>query len=337
MFLTTANEAEEVQYVVAYDLLDGRKLWQTEIHRGKFSRRHEKNSHASPTLAGDGEKVYALFHHGDGLYVSAVNLDGSLAWQTKAGDYQVRHGAGASPAIHDSLVIVAGESKHDPFLAGLHRGTGDVVWKKTLRAEGWSFASPVVANVAGRSQLLLASKHTVGSYDPNNGQLIWQCRWPAVRVANSVVCNLDRVFACSTRYDPSILCVRADGTGDVSDTHVLWQGSRGASYVPSPILNEKLLYIVSDDGVFTAFESETGHQVYRQRLSGKFSASPLVAGDCIYMSNERGVTYVVKTGRTFELIAQNDLGEPIFASPVVCNGRLLLRTERSLYCIGPDE
>jgi hypothetical protein len=131
-----------------------------------------------------------------------------------------------------------------------------------------------------------------------------------------------------------LLAIRGDGTGDVSKSHVAWRTGKGVTYVPSPLYHDGHLYVVNDGGIATCFEAATGNQVWQERLDGNFSASPVLVGDLLHVTNEAGRTFVLKMGSHFEVVAQNDLGDGGFASPAVCRGRIFLRTEHSLYCIG---
>jgi len=142
------------------------------------------------------------------------------------------------------------------------------------------------------------------------------------------------VFATGGFPEKEVLAVRADGSGDVTRTHVAWRSRKGVAYVPSPLHHAGRLYIVSDNGVATCFDARTGREVWSERLGGAFTSSPVLVGELVYVTNEAGRTYVLKAGPKFEQVAANDLGEGVLSTPAVVGGRIYLRTAGGLYCIG---
>jgi outer membrane protein assembly factor BamB len=197
-----------------------------------------------------------------------------------------------------------------------------------------SYATPIVATFNGRAQLLLTGMGEVRSYDPDSGRLLWSCTGPAEVTACTPAFSDSLVFATGGYPEKEILTIRADGKGDVSKSHVAWRTHKGVSYVPSPIYHDGQLYVISDNGIVTCFEARTGKQVWQNRLQGDFSASPVLAGDLLYCTNEAGKTFVVKIGREFDIVETNDLADGGFATPTVCGGQIFLRTNHFLYCLG---
>jgi outer membrane protein assembly factor BamB len=332
IFLVTADEQAEVQSLLAFDRASGKPLWSKEIHRGKFMHRHNKNSHASCTPACDGERLFTVFMVADGIWVTAADLAGNILWQKKAGDFASKHGYGASPILYKSLVIVPGDHTDGAFLAALHRKTGEIVWRISRPNEA-SFSSPALAQIAGRAQLLLAGNAMTVAYDPETGRERWRAKGPADTTAATMTAIGDLAFSTGGYPQKEILCIRANGEGDVSDSHVVWRTHKNASYVPSPLAHEGRLYIVDDGGVATSYEADTGKIVWQQRLGGKFSASPILAGNHIYIPSETGTTYVFEAADKFKLVAENKLGDAGFASPSICGKEIYLRTGDALYAI----
>ncbi len=338
IYLTTADEDAETQLIVCYDRATGDQLWETVAHEGDLPKMHRKNSHASATPAGDGERVLAVFIHGDALHVTAVSQDGEILWQEEAGPFGSEHGYGSSPVLYKSLVIVCGDNMDGSYLAALDRQSGEVVWRTPRERPGWhgSYGTPAVFTLAGRPQLLLTGHGKVSSYDPDSGELIWSCDGPAEVTACTVAATDELVFASGGYPEKELLAIRPDGKGDVTQTHVAWRKRKGVCYVPSPLVVDGHLYVVSDNGIATCFAAETGQQVWRKRLGGAFSASPVLAGGKLYIPNEAGKVFVLEAGSDYRLIAQNDLADGGFATPVICAGRIYLRTNRSLYCIAEE-
>ena len=333
IFLASADEEAEIQSLLCYDRNSGRKLWQVEIHRGGFMHRHGKNSHASATPACDGQLVFIAFMVKDAIWLTAVDFEGEIAWQTESGTFTSKHGYGASPLLYKSLVIVVGDNGRTGFLAAVHRQTGKVAWR-IRRENRASFASPIVAHVAGRDQLLITGPNRVTSYDPNSGKRIWYCDGPTTVAAATIVADDELVFATAGYPRKVFMAIRADGSGDVTDTHVVWKNKKGAAYAPSPLLSDGLLYVLNDGGRLTCVEADSGEIIYKEQLDGGFSSSPVLVGQEIYAVNEDGVTYVFQAGRKFKLLATNDLADGGFATPAICAGRIYLRTLHHLYCIG---
>jgi outer membrane protein assembly factor BamB len=166
--------------------------------------------------------------------------------------------------------------------------------------------------------------------------LIWSCAGPAEVTGCTVACSDKLVFATGGYPEKEILAIRADGAGDVTKSHVVWRSSKGVAYVPSPLYHAGYLYVVADGAVVTCFKAATGEPVWQERLQGAFTSSPVLAGDLLYVTNEDGKTFVLKTGPKFRGIATNSLKEGVLATPAVSCGRLFLRTSDHLYCIGRD-
>lgn len=335
IFLPTADEAAETQFVLCFDRRGGKKLWQTEIHRGGFMPKHSKNSFASPTPACDGERVFMPFVAGDGFWLVSLDLNGKLVWKKRLGDFHSKHGYGASPVFYKSLVIVVADHVQGSFITALHRRTGDVAWR-TNRDDYrlGTYASPSVGRVAGREQLFIQGPFKVFSYDPVNGKLLWTCDGPSESTCSNISFDDERVYACAGFPKRNFLCIRANGSGDVTKTHMVWRRDGNCGYVPSLLLADGLLYMTVDEGKLVCFEAKTGKVVWEEKVRGKFSASPVLAGGHIYLPNEAGVTFVFKAGRQVELVAENDLADGGFATPVILGGRIYLRTLHQLYCIG---
>ena len=335
MFLPTADDEAEVQYIVCYERAGGKQLWRTEVHRGGFMHSHGKGSHASSTPACDGRHVFMPFMVQDAVWLTALGLDGKIAWQKKLGAFKSIHGFAPSPLVYKSLVIVTADSPEEAFIAAVHRGTGELVWKiERPEYKLGSYASPTVGHVAGRDQLLLHGPNKVYSYDPATGDLLWTCDGPSELTSNTMNLGRQLVYAAGGFPKKSLLCIRADGTGDVTDTHVVWSTKGKTAYVTSMLLVDELLYMVEDRGEATCFEAATGKIVWQDELEGNFSSSPVLAGGHVYIANEAGVVHVFKAGRKFEAVAQNDLADGGFATPVICGGRIYLRSLHYLYCLG---
>lgn len=342
IYLTAADDRAEVQSVLCYDRKSGEQLWKTDVHQGGFPRSsnvHQENSHASGTVACDGRRLFVAFLNGGAVHASALDLDGEIVWQEKVGPFDPKWGYAASPVLYKSLVIVAGDNPGSGWIAALNRETGKVHWRKR-RPNKSSYSSAAVAQVAGKDQVLLCGAYRVVSLDPGTGEELWSVKGTTETTCGTMVWQDDLVFASGGYPDSETLCVRADGSGEV-----LWRNNKRA-YVPSLLVHDGYLYLV-DEGRAYCWEAKTGELAWQARLeSGDYRASPILAGGNIYVTNQRGTTYVFKAGpQSFEKVAENRLGDEAYASPAVHRGQLFLRVahdtadgrEEMLYCIGSSK
>ncbi len=344
LYSPTIDPAKGSLSILCLDHATGRMAWQTEIHRGATLPAQPRIAHASTTPACDGVHVYMACPIDGLLWVTAIDLHGKIAWQREAGPYFSRWGYSSSPAIYKSLVIVAADNKGArinrlvgaSYLAAMHRQTGEIVWR-IHRPEADSFGTPVVARVAGRDQLLLAGRDSVCSYDPQTGEPLWTCRWSADRVENSVAFDDQHVYASARQPNSELLCIRADGTGDVTNTHVVWRSNKSASEIPSPVVYEGRLYSTTDEGVLSCLDTTNGQPLWKRRLGGAISSSPVIAGQHLYCCNEDGTIFVIRLGARGELVSEIPLGEAVLTSPIFSHNRLYLRTLAGIHCVTSSE
>ncbi|WP_254507718.1 outer membrane protein assembly factor BamB family protein [Anatilimnocola floriformis] len=337
--LATADDANQTQSLLARKRTTGELVWQTEIHRGGFQKdSHRNNSRASATPAFDGQHYFTVFINHGGLWVSAVDEKGKIAWQTRAGDFDSIYGFGMAPCLWGPLVFVCGDNdRPGAFLAALHRQTGEIVWR-VKRPHIDTYGTPIVVNLAGRDQLLLGGGGYMMSYDPATGKILWKCKGPTEETtSNTAAFFKDTVYVTGGYPKPYIaMGIRADGTGDVDDTHVLWTNKRAMSYVPSPLYHEGLLYVLNDDGIITCLDAETGKPAFSQRLGGDYSASPLLLGDRIVLCSEQGLIITIATGKKFKKLSELDLEieNGMWATPAVSADGVYVRTLKQLVKFG---
>lgn len=339
IFLTSADEDAKKQVLLCYDRQSGKQLWEEVVHKGGFYKLHPKNSYASASPASDGKLVYVAFVNADAVWASAYDFEGNQVWQKEVGPFESEHGYGPSPLLYKSAIIVSGESSGPCWLAALNREDGELIWRTPRESPGWhsNYASALVANVAERDQLLVPGLGVTSSLDPVNGKALWRVDGPSEVAANTIAVGDGLVFASGGYPEKNLLAIRADGNGDVTDSHIAWTVTRGVTYVPTPLYHDGLLYVVNDDGIASCYEAASGDKQWQKRLDGDFTSSPILAGDKIYATNEKGLTYVLQTGRDYKLLAKNDLGSGGFASPVICGGCIYLRTADSLVCVADSD
>jgi outer membrane protein assembly factor BamB len=320
---------------ICLDAHSGRPVWEKEVFREVTCspRIHAKNSHASPTPLVSGQRLYVHFGH-EGT--ACLDLSGEVLWRNDQLRYPPVHGNGGSPVLVDDRLIFSCDGGSDPFVAALDAADGQLRWKQprdTAAVKKFSFSTPLVIEVQGKRQVISPGSDLVAAYEPLTGREIWRAGYQGYSVIPRPVYTHGLVFL-ATGYDaPSVIAVRPNGTGDVSETHRVWTVTRGAPHTPSLLVVGDELYMVSDRGIASCLDARTGEVHWQERLDGGFSASPLYADGRIYVQNEDGVGYVLAPGKSFRLLARNDLQERTLASYAVAEGALFIRTAGHLYRI----
>jgi outer membrane protein assembly factor BamB len=219
----------------------------------------------------------------------------------------------------------------DSYLTALDLATGQPAWKTERRGLLRSWSSPVMIAAAGRRELLVNAQDDLRAYDPATGDERWRATGMAGWVTPTPVFGHGLIFAQSGRDGP-VMALKPGGSGDVTATHIAWQ-KPGGPYVCSAVLYEDHLYVHNEQGVLSCVVARTGELAYRQRLEGKFWASSVAGDGKVFITNEEGMTYVIRAGRTYDRLATNDLKDYTLASPALSGGQLFIRTEKHLWCI----
>lgn len=339
VYLATSDEVRGSQSVLCFDRAEGTLKWHTEVHTQGAMRKNERSTGASSTLASDGEQLYINFPNGDGLYTTALSTQGKILWQTKISDYVIHQGYGSSPALYQSLVIVSADNKGGGKLAALDRATGEVVWQHD-RPKLPNYPSPIILHAAGRDQLIMTGCNLISSFDPLTGEILWQVAGATEECVTSTVTDGNLVYSTGGYPRNHMSAVRADGSGEI-----VWEnGTR--IYVPSMLVHDGYLYGILDTGVAACWKSDTGEEIWKDRLEGNFSSSPILVGNTIYVTNESGTTFLFQASpQGFELLAKNQLGEDVFATPAICGGHIYQRVaeydgerrQEWLYCLADKE
>ena len=340
VFLATAEHDSETQSVLCFSRQTGKQVWQTIVHRGGFEKKgNSKASHASSTMACDGQRLFVNFLHDGAIYTTALNRDGNQLWQTKVTDYILHQGFGSSPAVFGPLVLVSADNKGTGVIAGLDRATGKIVWTQD-RPKFPNYASPIILKVAGREQLLMTGCDLVAGFEPLTGKKLWEIKGSTTECVTSTVTDGELIFTSGGYPRNHVSAVKGDGSGKV-----VWENTSRV-YVPSMLAREGYLYAVMDAGMAVCWKCDNGKEMWKARIDGTFSASPVLVGDHLFATNEAGRTYVFRaTPEKFGLIAQNDLPGEVLATPTICGSRIYMRVavqsqgkrQEMLYCIGKAE
>ncbi len=346
VWMTTATEDGLEMFAVCVDLQTGKIL-----HNVKVFENHEEdiqasgalNSFASPTPVIEPGRLYVHF----GTYGTAC-LDtpsGKTLWQRR--DLHCDHsvGPGSSAFVCDDRLILHYDGIDVQYLAALNKATGKTIWR-TDRSTDFgdvdgelrkAFCTPIVIRAGGRRQLISPGAKAAMAYDPTTGEELWKVRYGGWSNTSRPVFGHGLVLINTGYPRATLWAVRSDGHGDVTDTHVAWKLERNVSAKPSPLLIEDLLFMVDDSGIASCIEATTGESVWRKRIGGKYSASPIYADGRIYCFSHEPKTTVIQPGREFTLLAENELDEGFMASPAVAGKALILRTKTHLYRIEQRE
>lgn len=323
--------------VVCIDRDSGKILWERVAYEGPvYDSRHKKASFASSTPATDGKYVFAFFGS-EGLY--AYDFAGKLLWKQampKIGTASV--GYGVSPILYNNLVIMlCDDSGGNSFIAAYDKKTGKEAWRVARKVDiTWS--SPVLVHTKSRPELVTAAAEAIIAYDPATGKELWRHKGLESNAVPTPVVGGDLIVLTSGYPVKIALAIKAGGSGDITGTsHVAWTYNKGTAYVPSPILYGDYLYLVTDRGLLTCLDAKTGKVEYEGARVPKptiFMASPVAYEGKILLTSEEGDTYLLKAGPKHEVLRTNSLGENVYASPAIADGKIFIRGEQNLYCIG---
>jgi len=331
-----ASAQTDVWFVVeAFQWSDGRRLWEYRTKAaGPLPGVHEKHNLATPTPLTDGERVYAWFGNGQ---IVALDMDGRLVWSRHLGmeysRFETQWGHGSSPVLHGGLLILLCDHLADAYLLAVDARTGKERWKVDRGDGRVSHSTPLVLAGPQGPELLVNSSERIDVYDPLTGKLLWYTGSERQTPIPSAVFHEGRIYLSRGYRNSDYMAIKPGGRGDVTRTHIEWQAASGASYVPSILYYEGLLYMTNEVGVVTCADAKTGERVWRHRLGGVFFASPVAGAGKIYLLSETGETFVLRAGRTPEVLAENDLGERFIASPAISRGRILLRSDGTLFSV----
>jgi outer membrane protein assembly factor BamB len=326
--------------VLCLDRQTGKTLW-TRVAREDTPHQdiQPTNSHSSGSPVTDGEHLIVSFGS-YGLY--CYDLEGKLIWEKDLGKVKVTWGEGSSPALAGNVVIVIQDNEGTSYLHAFDKHTGKELWKKP-RDEKSSWTTPFVLTRDGKTQVIVNGSTAVRSYDPQTGDVLWQCSGLGVNVTPMVVVDQQAVYAMSgQRSTPRAMAVQLGGSGDLTNTGaVRWKLDRGTPYVASPLLYDGLLYFFQHvTPLLTCVDAATGKPHYAQeRLPGLGTvyASPIGVNNRVYITGLDGTTLVLAKARELKILASNKLEDAFAASPVVVGNELFLRGRNSLYCIAEND
>lgn len=347
VFVTTATEGGTRCQVLSLARKTGTILWNQEVFEQVPRRKEGRNTFASPTPATDGERVYACFYDGS---FAALNFAGEVVWTNRAYPFSSQHGLATSLLLHRGLLLMArdgsGEGEHQElgwqepwdqaYVLALDAKTGQERWKGRRGLSRISHGMPAIWMAPDRrEQVVSEAGDVVQGFDFQTGERLWSSKVIGEGKVPSTVIGEGLVFtAGGWGGKESIKAFKLGGTGALEETNLVWHQKKGMPKVPSMLYVKPHLYAVSDAGVATCMKAATGETIWQERLGGSFSASPVFAEGRIYFVSDTGETTVITAGPEFKVLAKNPLGEKVQASMAVAQGKLFIRTEKNLFCIG---
>lgn len=346
----TKGKSTFTRELVCVDRKTGKIRWASSIDgespADQFDGYLPEHGYASHTPVSDGEIIFAYFGRGG---AAAFDLDGKQLWHVKLGNgaNQKNWGSSASPVLYKDIVIITASEEANAIVA-LDKKTGKEVWRAPGSALSYVFGTPALAGTKELPELVFSLPEELWALNPDTGKLRWfaTSNLPG-NVAPSVVVGDGVVFAFGGYPQLGAVAVKTGGKGDVTGTHRLWQ-TRDSSYVPTPVLHEGRLYVVTDQGFALCLEAKTGELVFKERLPGAsatgrggkpFYASPVLANGNLYAVSRRNGTFVIEAKPQFKLVAHNSLASDTTqfnATPALSGKNLFLRSDKSLYCIAPQ-
>lgn len=323
--------------VLCLDRDTGKILWErTAVEELPHEGHHGDNSHASASPTTDGRYLYVSFGS-RGIY--CYDLEGELRWQRKLDNVSTRlsFGEASSPVVHGNVLIVNRDNETKSEILALDAKSGDTLWQAP-RDEISAWATPLIVESGGRTQVITSASNRVRSYDLATGNILWECGGQVSNVTPSPIRFEDRVICMSGYKGSSALAMPLTAQGDITDgDQVAWRYERDTPYVPSPLLYGDLLFFnKSNSAVLTCLDAKTGKPLLEAvRLPGlnNIYASPVGAADRVYFCGRDGSTLVLKRAATLEVLATNKLDDPLDASPAISGKQLFLRGRRNLYCL----
>jgi outer membrane protein assembly factor BamB len=330
--------------LMALDKASGRILWSRDAHQGvPRVKRHVKASHASSTPATNGRVIVAVLGS-EGLF--CFDMDGTLKWRQDLGvidvglvdDPTYQWGPATSPVIDGARVIVQGDRHKDSFIAAFDLESGTQAWR-TVRDELPTWATPLVIRTASRAEVITNGGKYIRGYDAATGRELWRMADAATQVkVPSPVAAGDLVIVTGgyPAAGRPIYALRPGGDGELASSAVAWRTDNGSPYTGTPLVYDGIVYVCTDNGILSAYDAKTGERIYRSRVSpaaAGFSASPVAAAGRLYLASEDGDVFVVKAGRTFELLATNPMGEICMATPAISGDMIIVRTQGHLVGI----
>jgi outer membrane protein assembly factor BamB len=337
LFLTSADANTGAQIVTSFDVQTGTPLKENKFNAGSYHM-NQQNSYASSTPALDSDHIYTMWLEAGHVVLVALSHNLDEVWRREIGPFEETHGFGKSPIVVDDLVYVANDSQAHSAVIAVDRKTGKVRWQKPRDAGITAFATPCIFDPSAKDKLLLAVSTASGltAMHATSGEIAWQGLTDDLTqrcVSSPIVANGMVLVSCGQGGNGKVLIAVRPGDSNHGPQEV-YRLDQSIPNVPTPVVAGDLLFLWHDRGVVSCYDLASGHPNWRQRVGGDFHSSPIRIGNRILAASMKGEVVVLAADRKYQLLARNALNEPCHATPAVADGRLYLRTETSLICVG---
>ncbi len=325
--------------VIAFDLATGDRLWERVVFKNTGQeRRHHLNTPAAATPAADGERLYVYF----GMGLAALDYDGNVLWEQEVDPNYIeraRYGVVSAPIVVGEAVIVVrddewgGDEVHDiSWLAAYDRQTGRELWRSENDETCCSYSTPVVRRTPRGDEIIFPSTPFTAAYDPTSGARLWTVEHESRQVVPTLLVADDLLIQAGSVHHRSIDVWRLSGAGNATHAEHLWNSSRASPKIPSPLMVDGHLVVLTDNGILAAYDPATGERRWQERLGGGDYRASLVAADgkIFATSATCQISVVTPEGRT---LAQNEIEGSCEATPAITDSAILVRTAKELYCI----
>ncbi len=326
VFLSGANSSKREVY--CFDANSGKILWQTDVSAvpgtpSAIPKVDRETGLAAPTMTTDGQRVYAIFATGD---LVALDMSGKQLWAKNLGMPKNHYGHSSSLIMYRNSLIVQWDQSQGASVKAFNGETGEMVWN-TPRPVRISWASPVLVNTGNRMELILSADPNVASYDPATGNELWKLNCIYGEVGSSIAYANGIVFA--TNEYAKLVAIKLE-----NPPHIIWESTDYLSDIPSPVANDKYLFLVTSYGAIVCYDATTGEEYWIKEVDENTYASPVIVDDRVYQMDKAGVMHIFKANKVFTSIGEPALGEGSVCTPAFAGGRIYIRGDQHLYCIG---
>lgn len=333
LFVTSAIGDGTTRLLMSINADTGAENWRREISLSS-NHRHRKNSWASGTPTTNGKYVYVTFADEQSYVVGAWDFSGEQVWTRNLGEYESRHGVGASPIVAEGLVVITNDQLGPSSIVALNANTGEPVWQTPRTSGRTSYVTPMLTTLRDKRTLVCVSAESgVSCLDLATGALLWETgALPHRTIASPVISNGIVLATCGNRGQGKYLAA-VDLNSSANDSRIVFERRQRLPYVPTPVAWEDLVFLWGDGGVVSCMEMPSGTNLWTERVNGNYSSSPICVNGHIYCITEKGVVTVIRADREFELLARTSLNDSCHATPAVANGHLYLRTFHRLFAV----
>ena len=349
VWLTSASEEGKSMFGICLDLHSGKEIYKLEIFKSDtIYTKHAINTYATPTPCI--EKGFVYLHFGTTGTVCVDIQNGNIVWKRTDLNYEHVQGPGSSPILYKDLLILHIEGTDVQYIIALDKRTGETVWKterpstvyeKILPIGRKAYITPIIVKFNGRDLLISNGSGICCAYNPETGKEIWRIvegedSTIAMPISENGIVYFYPGFVTPAEGEKytELLAANPDGTGDITNTNVLWRFKSPILQLLTPLIKDGLIYTVDTRNILYCIDAKTGIEVYSKRLKQKYNSSPIYANGDVYFTSVKGETLVLKAGRELKVLAENKLPGEVYATPAIVQNSILIRTDSQLFRIG---